>query len=371
MSSYLSLISVSFGTAVGLFLIVALLRKNRKTSADWILFSWFLIVLTHLSYFHLSFNQYLDGYPIFQAIGNSLPILHILIIFLYVKALLGELNLFLFIKNLFIFLIYLLTFYFMIHSGKMIWQGHLLKIDISSPWYVYWVTPSFLIVFLIYTYRLIQIAGNLKVRLKNVFSDYLRTNINWIGYWVVSFVIVSLIIIVTVLLADIGYMNISTSFVIVNFSMSFQLFFIGQFGIKSDFTFKKEITHGDDLKEKYSKSGITDDQLQTLSRMVIEFMEEKKPYLNNELTLSDIAEELNIPTYQTSQVINEGIGKSFFDLVNEYRIEEVKKKLSDQNFSHLSFLGIGFESGFNSKSGFYKAFKKSTGMTPSEYKRSI
>jgi len=72
-----------------------------------------------------------------------------------------------------------------------------------------------------------------------------------------------------------------------------------------------------------------------------------------------------------SQVINENIGKSFFDFVNEYRVRETKKALADSRSEQFSILGIAMDAGFNSKSAFYTAFKKYTGMTPSQFKEQI
>ena len=74
---------------------------------------------------------------------------------------------------------------------------------------------------------------------------------------------------------------------------------------------------------------------------------------------------------QLSQLINEGFQKSFYDLINEMRVSEVQAKMEDPDYAHLSLLGIGLESGFNSKSSFNLLFKKFTGQTPSQYKKSI
>jgi len=61
--------------------------------------------------------------------------------------------------------------------------------------------------------------------------------------------------------------------------------------------------------------------------------------------------------------------KNFYTFINEYRVEEVKKRLVDHQYDHLTFLAIAYECGFNSKSSFNFIFKKSTGMTPSEFKK--
>ncbi|MEL6256529.1 MAG: helix-turn-helix domain-containing protein [Bacteroidota bacterium] len=70
-----------------------------------------------------------------------------------------------------------------------------------------------------------------------------------------------------------------------------------------------------------------------------------------------------------SQIINQKEGKNFFDFINGYRVEEVKRNLADPNFDHFSILGIGLEAGFKSKSTFNAVFKKMTGHTPTAYKK--
>jgi AraC-like DNA-binding protein len=97
--------------------------------------------------------------------------------------------------------------------------------------------------------------------------------------------------------------------------------------------------------------------------------ESQQIYLQSELSLSQLSQELGVPAYQVSEVINRQYQETFFDLINRYRIEEIKRRLNDDQYKHLSILGIAMDCGFNSKSSFNTAFKKFTGMTPSEYKK--
>ena len=84
-----------------------------------------------------------------------------------------------------------------------------------------------------------------------------------------------------------------------------------------------------------------------------------------------MAKEVDIPSHYLSQVINENIGLNFFDFINRQRVEDVKSKISDPRYNNFSILGIAFESGFNSKSAFNRVFKNITGITPSEYKKTL
>jgi len=97
------------------------------------------------------------------------------------------------------------------------------------------------------------------------------------------------------------------------------------------------------------------------------FMENEKPWLDPELTLSVLAEQVQLNVSQLSYLVNNGFGQNFNDFVNTYRVEEVKRKMGTAEYQHLSLLGIAFESGFNSKATFNRAFKKLTGQAPSHY----
>jgi len=97
-------------------------------------------------------------------------------------------------------------------------------------------------------------------------------------------------------------------------------------------------------------------------------MEQEHPYRETSLTLTMLSNMLDAFPHHLSQVINEKLGKSFFDFVNEYRVQETKKALASPESSRFSVLGIALDAGFNSKSAFYTAFKKHTGMTPTQFK---
>jgi AraC-like DNA-binding protein len=100
-------------------------------------------------------------------------------------------------------------------------------------------------------------------------------------------------------------------------------------------------------------------------------MKSAKPYLNPDLSLPQLAADLNISSHYLSQVINEQFNLNFFDFVNRYRVEVFKEKIEDHEFRNFSLLGIAFECGFNSKSAFNRIFKQTTGITPSQYKKTI
>lgn len=136
---------------------------------------------------------------------------------------------------------------------------------------------------------------------------------------------------------------------------SFFLYFI--FNKKSAQQIFKRVKHnnGNDIEKSNE-----------LIRSLTLLMEEQKLYTNSNLKSSDVANQLNISTHEFSRLVNETIGKSFTDFINEYRVNEAKRLISSNPKYTLE--AIGNMSGFNSKSAFYKAFKKFTGVTPAKYK---
>ena len=90
-----------------------------------------------------------------------------------------------------------------------------------------------------------------------------------------------------------------------------------------------------------------------------------------DLSVSSLAEQLDMPAHELSRIINIGLKKNFSDLVNEYRIRDVVAKMQDPAFDHITLLGIAYESGFNSKTTFNRTFKQMTGKSPAEYKNDL
>ena len=100
---------------------------------------------------------------------------------------------------------------------------------------------------------------------------------------------------------------------------------------------------------------------------VIEVIEHKKMFQDPELTLSDLANELGTNASFLSKVINRSFGLNFNDFINQYRVAAVKEKLTDPANAHLTIMSLAYDSGFNSKATFNRAFKKHTGENPSKY----
>ena len=125
-------------------------------------------------------------------------------------------------------------------------------------------------------------------------------------------------------------------------------------------------------KEKYAKYKLNIEDQKKYLKLLNEYMEQNKPYLNGSISIRELAEELKIPYYYISIVINNLLKKNFYDYINEYRIHEVVrifKKTEDKDTANI--LTIAFECGFNSKSTFNSVFKKIMGTTPSRFRDNL
>jgi AraC-like DNA-binding protein len=91
-------------------------------------------------------------------------------------------------------------------------------------------------------------------------------------------------------------------------------------------------------------------------------------YIDSTLNREKVAEKLGISAGYVSQIINTITGDNFANYINNYRVEAVKEMISNSEYENYNLLTMGLESGFTSKTTFYKAFKKVTGQTPNEYK---
>jgi AraC-like DNA-binding protein len=118
--------------------------------------------------------------------------------------------------------------------------------------------------------------------------------------------------------------------------------------------------------EKYKSSTLTPGQQQSILHKFNQVMQEQKPYLKSSFSLPDLAQQLGVSVHALSQALNHGLGKSFFELVAGYRVEEAKRLLIEQ--PNIKVEEIAEQVGYNSKSSFNTAFKKFTGSTPSAFR---
>ncbi len=119
---------------------------------------------------------------------------------------------------------------------------------------------------------------------------------------------------------------------------------------------------------KYERSSVPEAEAEEIAAGLQRAMHVDRLFLNPDLRLSDLAAHLGKSRNQLSFVINGKMGKSFYDFINEYRVNEVMALMKDPGRADEKLLSLAFDAGFNSKPSFNNVFKKLTGMTPSQFR---
>jgi ligand-binding sensor domain-containing protein/AraC-like DNA-binding protein len=130
---------------------------------------------------------------------------------------------------------------------------------------------------------------------------------------------------------------------------------------------RKRVFHA--KKKKYKSSSLDPERAEEYLKKLIYLMEYEKAYRDEKVSLMSLSKKLSISYHLLSQIINERMNRSFYDLINSYRIEEAKKRIVDPKEEKQSILTIAYDVGFNTKAAFNRVFKKYTKMTPTEYKK--
>ena len=138
--------------------------------------------------------------------------------------------------------------------------------------------------------------------------------------------------------------------------------------IKSEVLSENAVTKTLSAESTTVYARLSDIELQTTVEALENLMQREKLYLHETLNLRTLANRLQKDPNLISYLLNSILHKSFFDYVNEFRIEEVKSRINNPAYAHLKIVEIAYESGFNSKATFNRVFRRFTGKSPSDYR---
>ena len=363
--------------AISLLIFMLIVSKKNKLIADkyllgyigFFLFYQLLFLIESVNYFNHSYlplftrGFYLVCTPLFYlyllhltSLGRKLPSYRYL---LFVP--------FIYFTLLFItyYLIGFERFSFTVENGILYQNG-----EISVPWII-----CSILLLLIDPICLLICFKSYKSYLRSIEKSHSNTdkiNLGWIRVllfmWAISILIVIPLHIISL---NNDFLSTTTVSAIHHLFDLITVFIIGWFGVKQRVVYDFSPVIAVANKTSYSRSGLSEETADEIHDALLQYMSEKKPYLNGELKAADICEALNISNAHLSQVLSQKQGQNFFEFINEYRIEAVKEKMSDSKYRQYTLLGIALESGFNSKTTFNTLFKKYEGMTPSAYYRGI
>ena len=125
----------------------------------------------------------------------------------------------------------------------------------------------------------------------------------------------------------------------------------------------------DPMAIKYVKSGLTKNEAIDIKQRILSAFEEDKLFKDSAVGLNELSKHIEKDRYKVSQVLNEYLQKNFYALLNHYRIQEARELLLAHPM--LSVKAVMYEVGFNSKTSFYGAFKKETGLSPNDYRNLV
>jgi len=336
------LLSRSNESQLNRYLLVAFLLSKAFLTIRWIAFHFGVLVYQDSPYlYHLSGSGFFLLAPL---------------LYLYIRSLcykdfrLGSATLVHFIPFFLMVLFELVSVRYQLFAsvhGKIFWTANLFQI-------------------LFYIIGMLTTVREYQVRLKSIYSSVDRINLSWL---VTLLMIIVLHWLFVVSRSTLSVLEIRAP----TFTSLIDLFSITIFlGFTTTLVFKGlqqlRIFAGIDEKPKYVTSRLTETQVKGYAEELDRYMNTEKPYLDPSLTLEELAQKISVQSWDLSRVINDCFHQNFFNFVNRFRIEEAQHLLSDRSNGKKTVLQVLYEVGFNSKSAFNAAFKKHTGMTPTEFK---
>lgn len=364
----------TIGIFLCFFLQFLLLLKPEKKTPDKILAFWMFIFGIHLFSYFIHYQGYWEIYPSLAGIHHPLPLLYGPLLYLYILFSLRTDKRFTWENYLHFvpamgFYLYMIPFFFYNAERKIMVNNGIVD-DYSV--FIAISLVAFLISgvgYAIASYRMLNRYQDLA---RHNFAFRKSIDLNWLKHFIWGIGLIFVIAITFAVSQEWLGINFGFNTDIIFYSLIILfIFYLGYSGIIHQGTFSA-IKNSDQLVEpkstgEYKHSGLSEEDALYYHRHLTEMMETQKPYLEPKLSLSTLADYLDISPNHLSQVINQYEEKNFYDYINEYRVDEFKRRALKPENGNYSILAIAYDSGFNSKSSFNQVFKKMVGKTPSQY----
>lgn len=214
-----------------------------------------------------------------------------------------------------------------------------------------------------------------KTKMKSNYSSFKKANFGWIKKFLVSCLLLVLFDLAVVFYRIFFIKEITWDVGLISLCFLILLtIYLGYHGLKqSTIYLPKFLLDIEEVNDKDNgqniKFGLSNEELKELKNNLDDILLKEKPYLQQELTLNGLAELVGTTDKKLSSLLNHHLNISFYDFINQYRVDEVKEKLKLGEYEKYSLLGLAYTCGFNSKSSFYRAFKKETGISPTTFKK--
>jgi len=350
---------------VGLFLIT---HKKGKRRNNILFASLFILMSWNVGNLTLQMNDVAIKVEFIQHIDDGFFLLYGPILYLYAQGVIYR-DFKLSSGTLVHLIPYLLLTILLISSRNItpITSEEIIQNDL--PWQFYLISGLMYALFFVYLRLTYKSLWKYRKIIKNKYSQIDQINLDWLSFSLNTFGLLAFVSLIQNFISLAG--NKSVLMVTLVILLIFIFYFVNRVILKA--LRQPEIFAGIAQNEtsKYLGSNLTPGQIEEYKKQLLALLRTEKPFLNPQVSLSDLSEKLSVSTKHLSQIINQSFNKSFFDFINTYRIQEVQQILKESVDDKMTVLEAMYEAGFNSKSSFNTAFKKETGQTPSEFRKKI
>lgn len=350
---------------VGIYIAIILNLKRKNTDKKATILISLFVLLHSLLIIHISLyvSNYTFSYPHTMYITTTFSFLYGPLLYFYFKRSVEDykfkwVNLLHILPSIAL-IIYMMPFYILSAEEKL----HLMLNRDQE------LIPTTAIIVLLKSISLIIYAFLIyKTYRKNRYNSY-QVNYDYIA-WQKKIVILNFVFVFSYLMFGAIITKVITLDFLIHpqiISMSLFVLFVGYSAYANPHIFNKQQVLDFEEIYKYKKSGLTENYSLELKEQLIELFTIEKVFKDNHINLDKLSEKLNTTRHNASQIINEHFNVNFFEFTNKFRIDEAKEILKTDPNKNLNIIDIAYEVGFNNKVTFNKAFKKETGLTPTQY----
>lgn len=361
------------------FLAALLLTKQQKSLSDSILTGFFLLYALNILLSFIEVYNRKNGYPYPAFIHTATPLLllHGPALWFYIKSLTQQnfqfkyWHLLHFLPFALVLIEHSINFYSLPVQDRIAVVSN----DSFTDQFIYGVVVAAIAVSQVgYFAWGLSIIHGYRRKIKTYFSRLKPFDLEWLR----QLLIVALVcygVINALYVTDLAISVASFSMLqIFSYTLgSVYIVVLGFFGLRQGNIFesrKINLNMEEAVKDNFDEKPLEDKE-EHFIQCIQEHMKQKKPYLDPDLNLARLSDQLDVTPAYLSKILNNRLSRSFFDFVNHYRVREFKEQCLDHRNKHLSLMGIASNSGFNSKATFNRVFKNITGMTPGEYFRQV
>jgi len=239
----------------------------------------------------------------------------------------------------------------------------------STLWFRYAFSIASLLSWILYNTLSIKMVHQHRIGLPNEFSTIDRyKKLGWLFFVIVSYNLYSLVLVMIGILVILFSGHIQIPYLFNYSALLAMVYILGFYGIRQKMIY--QTIYPELPLPRNGKSPVSSGRNDQIRNQLLNYFASEKPYLNPDLSMQMLSDRIQTPKHQITEVLNQDLGKNFFQFVNEYRVAAVKQMLSDRK-NPYSIEAIGYECGFNSKSTFFTVFKNLTGLTPMQYREKV